>query len=232
MPAGRSAADILREAGIDSTGRGGRRRRAEPDEEVREAPGPEPAPREVDETAPVPTIGRRRRAEPDAEPPPPAPPALDPPTPALPALDPPTPAPPAPPTPARPTPREIPDLGGPAAPRGTEIPDLAVQADSRGERTARASTARTALGWLLFLVELVVAAVLGVLIWYAFSLLWELYPYVAALAAPFVLTGIVIGGRIVRVRSGRRLGLSTLVTLLLVGSLLVVLPAAAVLSGT
>lgn len=94
-----------------------------------------------------------------------------------------------------------------------------------------AVAARAVLGWLLFAVELVVAAILGVLIWYAFSLLWELYPYVAALSAPFVLTGLVIGGRVVRRRSGRRLGLSALITLLLVGSLLVVLPAAAVLSG-
>ncbi|CAN5874298.1 hypothetical protein BH18ACT7_BH18ACT7_04480 [soil metagenome] len=94
-----------------------------------------------------------------------------------------------------------------------------------------AVAARAVLGWLLFAVELVVAAILGVLIWYAFSLLWELYPYVAALSAPFVLTGLVIGGRVVRRRSGRRLGLSSLITLLLVGSLLVVLPAAAVLSG-
>lgn len=97
---------------------------------------------------------------------------------------------------------------------------------------APAVAARAALGWLLFAVELVVAAILGVLIWYAFSLLWELYPYVAALAAPFVLTGLVVGGRVVRRRSGRRLGLSSLIALLLVGSLLVVLPAAAVLSGS
>lgn len=112
------------------------------------------------------------------------------------------------------------------------VPPLAEPAAEPAGEPIPATAARAGLGWLLSAAELVGAAVLGVLIWYAFSLLWELYPYVAALAAPFVLTGLVVGGRLVRRRSGRRLGLSTLIALLLVGTLLAVLPAAAVLSGT
>ncbi|MBA3250797.1 MAG: hypothetical protein H0T66_10950 [Geodermatophilaceae bacterium] len=167
--------------------------------------------------------GRRRRTEAD-------------PSPAEEATAPPPPVPrparrhgtdsedePSEPEPSEPEPSEP----EPLAPEPSEpepVPDGAPPASP-------AVAARAVLGWLLFAVELVVAAILGVLIWYAFSLLWELYPYVAALSAPFVLTGLVIGGRVVRRRSGRRLGLSSLITLLLVGSLLVVLPAAAVLSG-
>lgn len=88
------------------------------------------------------------------------------------------------------------------------------------------------LGWVLFAVEMAGAAVLGVLIWYAFSLLWELYPYVAAAAAPIVLAGVVLVSQgLRRWRLQEPLSSSAIAALLLVAAFLVVLPAAAVLAG-
>jgi hypothetical protein len=87
------------------------------------------------------------------------------------------------------------------------------------------------LSWLVFAVELVVAAVLGVLIWYTFNLLWELYPYAAAAAAPLVLAGVVATGQMLRQwRSQEPLGTAAITALLLVAAILVVLPAAVVLA--
>ncbi|MEJ7705506.1 MAG: hypothetical protein WKF47_18620 [Geodermatophilaceae bacterium] len=131
----RSLADILREAGIDSTGRGGRRRR--PDAEPAPEPGPErePEPGRDPEPEPGPEPGPEREPEPEPEP----------------------------------------------------APESAPE-DRRG------SVLGPLVGWLLFAVELVIAAVVGVLVWYSFRLLWELYPYAAALAAPVALTGLVAGG--------------------------------------
>ncbi|MEJ7705395.1 MAG: hypothetical protein WKF47_17950 [Geodermatophilaceae bacterium] len=86
-------------------------------------------------------------------------------------------------------------------------------------------------GWFVFVIELVVAAVLGVLIWYAFGLLWELYPYAAAVAAAVVLSGLVTAGQVLRRwRSQDPLGPMAVAALLLVAAFLVVLPAAAVLT--
>ena len=170
----RSLADILREAGIDSTGRGGRRRR--PDAEPAPEPEPErePEPGRDPEPGPGPEPGPEREPEPEPEP----------------------------------------------------APESAPE-DRRG------SVLGPLVGWLLFAVELVIAAVVGVLVWYSFRLLWELYPYAAALAAPVALTGLVAGGQLLRRRrSPEPLGLPALAALVLVGTLLVVLPAAAVLAGT
>lgn len=90
---------------------------------------------------------------------------------------------------------------------------------------------RGVLSWLVFAVELVVAAVLGVLIWYTFNLLWELYPYAAAAAAPLVLAGVVATGQMLRRwRSQEPLGTAAITALLLVAAILVVLPAAVVLA--
>ena len=88
-----------------------------------------------------------------------------------------------------------------------------------------------ARGWSLLLVEVVAAAFLGVLLWYGFSVLWELYPYAAAVAAPVVLAGIVGVGQLLRARRGLpALPGSAVFALLLVGAVLAVLPAAAVLA--
>jgi hypothetical protein len=105
--------------------------------------------------------------------------------------------------------------------------DATADVDQGGEVSRRAG----ALGWLAFAVELVVAAVLGVVIWYAFSLLWELYPYAAAVAAPVVLAGVVTAGQSLRRRHAPgTLSPMAITALLLVAAFLVVLPAAAVLS--
>lgn len=195
----RTLADILAEAGIEATGRGGRRRRREPDPSE-----PEPAPAGIDEvgvdivkagnagadTAEVDTAeaeidaAEQARSEPEGE--------------TLVA-------------PGQPLPRSRGRHGQPAR---APVPE--------------GSAAR---GWSLLIVEVVLAAFLGVLLWYGFSVLWELYPYAAAVAAPGVLAGIVGVGQLLRARRGLPpLPGSAVFALLLVGAVLAVLPAAAVLA--
>jgi len=121
----------------------------------------------------------------------------------------------------------------PVGPIETEsTPESQDTAAVGGEREGGRSSWRSGLlGWVALLGELVAAAVLGVLIWYAFSLLWQLYPYVAAIAAPLVLAGVVTAGQLLRRRRSKEsLGSAAIAALLLVAAFLVVLPAAAVLA--
>lgn len=84
-----------------------------------------------------------------------------------------------------------------------------------------------AIGWAILLVEVLAAFGLGVAVWYAFSALWDLLPYVAAFAGPLVVTGLVAVAGALRARTGRNpLGLPTLCILVFAGTVLVVLPAA------
>jgi len=81
--------------------------------------------------------------------------------------------------------------------------------------------------WAILGVELLAALGLGVGVWYAFSALWDLLPYVAAFAGPLVVTGLVAVAGALRARTGRNpLGLPTLCILVFAGMVLVILPAA------
>lgn len=149
-PAARTLADILREAGIDSTGRGGRRRAASA------APDVDP---DVDIPAPAPA---------------------------------------------------------PATPDGAK---------------ATSRPPRRVLGALRLLLELVVAAVLGVVVYYTFGLLWDLYPYLGVAAAALVLAGLAAAGQWLRLRrGGGALPPLVLGAVLVVGAILTLLPAAEVLT--
>jgi len=87
-----------------------------------------------------------------------------------------------------------------------------------------------ALSWAILAVELLAALGLGVAAWYAFSALWDLMPYVAAFIGPLVVTGLVAVAGALRARTGRNpLGLPTLCILVFAGTVLVVLPAAALI---
>jgi hypothetical protein len=90
----------------------------------------------------------------------------------------------------------------------------------------------SALAWLRFIGELVVALAVGIGLYFAFTVLWELMPYVALIAAPVAVTGLVAGVAAWRQRSGQGvLGVRLLAVLLLAGTVLVIAPAAGLLAG-
>jgi hypothetical protein len=90
----------------------------------------------------------------------------------------------------------------------------------------------SALAWVRFIGELVVALAVGIGLYFAFTVLWELMPYVALVAAPVTVTGLVAGVAAWRQRSGQGvLGVRLLAVLLLAGTVLVIAPAAGLLAG-
>ncbi|SDG02408.1 hypothetical protein [Klenkia brasiliensis] len=94
------------------------------------------------------------------------------------------------------------------------------------------SAPQAAVAWARFAGELVVALAVGVGLYYLFTVLWELQPYVAVVAAPLAITGLVGGAAAWRQRQGQgQLGLWVLLVLLFAGTLLCVVPAAGLLSG-
>jgi hypothetical protein len=110
----------------------------------------------------------------------------------------------------------------------------AVAEDAAGGRAdAPAPTAREGvLAWARFAGELVVALAAGVGIYFAFTVLWELLPYAALVAAPLTVTGLVAGVAAWRHRQDQaQLGVRLLAVLLFAGTLLVIAPAAALLAG-
>jgi len=256
----RTLADILREAGIEPAGRGGRRRRAE----ASEGTGPEPdgsqwsspptarhgrtAPTEPGDVGPTGAEGAGHQRHPRSQPERPAIALRDPDTTvgSEPDTD------PTPDPDAEPRTEEFEVVAPPEPPAGFELrtsPAVATSAPPRGrgrhgadsgdrgrieqagEDGPEPSRHGAAVGWLILATELLAAAVLGVVIWYAFSLLWELYPYIAAVAAPVVLAGLVLAGQLLRrARSQEPMGPSVIAVLLLVAAFLVVFPAASVLA--
>ncbi len=92
---------------------------------------------------------------------------------------------------------------------------------------------QSALAWARFAGELVLALAVGVGVYYLFTVLWELVPYVAVVLAPVVVTGLVAGVAFWRRRHGQaQLDTRVLLVLLFAGTLLVVVPAAGLLAGS
>jgi hypothetical protein len=90
----------------------------------------------------------------------------------------------------------------------------------------------SALAWARFAGELVVALAVGIGLYFAFTVLWELMPYVALVAAPAAVTALVAGVAAWRQRRGQgALGVRLLAVLLLAGTVLVIAPAAGLLAG-
>ncbi|WP_448615443.1 hypothetical protein [Modestobacter sp. URMC 112] len=91
---------------------------------------------------------------------------------------------------------------------------------------------QSALAWLRFALELLLAVGIGVGTYFAFTVLWELMPYVALIAAPLVLTALVAGVAAWRHRHEQaQLGVPLLAVLVFAGALLVIAPAAGLLAG-
>jgi hypothetical protein len=90
----------------------------------------------------------------------------------------------------------------------------------------------SALAWLRFAGELVIALAVGVGVYFAATVLWEMVPYVAVLLAPVAVTGLVAGVGVWRQRMGREaVGARLLAVLDFAGTLLTIAPAAALLAG-
>jgi len=110
------------------------------------------------------------------------------------------------------------------------IPALAV--DDVAELTDEdAGPRESALAWLRFAGELVIAAAAGVGIYFAFTVLWQTLPYAAVVLAPLAVTGLVAGVTMWRQRLGHaQLGARLLAVLVFAGTLLTVLPAAGLIT--
>ncbi len=121
--------------------------------------------------------------------------------------------------------------GSPDVPSTGPIPKvvLAAQEDDDEPLTA----AQNAVAWARFVGELVLALAVGVGVYYLFTVLWELLPYAAVVAAPLAIAGMVGGVSFWRGRHGQGpMETRLLVLLLFAGTLLVVVPAAGLLAGT
>jgi hypothetical protein len=94
-----------------------------------------------------------------------------------------------------------------------------------------ATPQESALAWLRFGGELVIALVAGVGVYFAATVLWEMIPHVAALLAPLAVTGLVGGVGMWRHKQGREpVGPRLLAVLVFAGTLLTIFPAAELLS--
>lgn len=111
------------------------------------------------------------------------------------------------------------------------IPKIVLPAEE--EPAEPLTPAQSAVAWARFVGELVLALAVGVGVYYLFTVLWEVLPYLAVVLAPLVLTGLVGGVAFWRRRHGQpQLETRILLVLLSAGTLLVVVPAAGLLSGT
>ncbi|MCZ2823535.1 MULTISPECIES: hypothetical protein [unclassified Modestobacter] len=132
-----------------------------------------------------------------------------------------------------------------AARRGTDHPvtgPIPVVSPAQAE-AARGAAAKadeepltgreSVLAWARFAGEMVVALAAGIGVYFAFTVLWELLPYVALVAAPVTVTGLVAGVAAYRQRRGQgALPVRLLAVLLLAGTVLVIAPAAGLLASS
>jgi hypothetical protein len=128
--------------------------------------------------------------------------------------------------------------GAPAAddrpdePRTGPIPITAAQVAAARAAAEPQTGPQSALAWARFAGEIAVAVAVGVGIYFAFTVLWELLPYVALIAAPLTVTGLVAGVSVWRHRQGQAaLGVRLLAVLLFAGTVLVIAPAAGLLAA-
>ena len=255
---GRSLAEILREAGIESAARTARRRRPDEDDTgIRQ--------RRADDAAAAEraAYGRRRsdlqasRSAPShSSRPGPLSPTAGPSTAAIPGLRPDRKpgVPQVQPQPSSP----VPPLHRAAAAAGAQR--SATRAGSRPEARGATRTASRdehsstgpipvvrpdevrgdldatpqggALAWLRFAGELVIALAAGVGIYFAATVLWEMVPQLAVFLAPLAVTGLVAGVNLWRQRQGSEpVGARLLAVLVFAGTLLTIAPAAALLGA-
>jgi hypothetical protein len=112
------------------------------------------------------------------------------------------------------------------------VQSAAQSAQSPAEDDEPLTGRESALAWVRFVGELVVALAVGIGLYFAFTVLWELMPYAALVAAPLTVTALVAGVAAWRQKRGQGvLGVRLLAVLLLAGTVLVIAPAAGLLAG-
>jgi hypothetical protein len=90
----------------------------------------------------------------------------------------------------------------------------------------------SALAWLRFAGELLIAVAAGVAVYFTARVLWEMAPYGAMLLAPLAVTGLTSGVGMWRQRQGKEpAGPLLLAALVFAGTLLTIAPAAELLAG-
>jgi hypothetical protein len=95
-----------------------------------------------------------------------------------------------------------------------------------------ATPQESALAWLRFAGELIIALAAGVGVYFAATLLWENLPHVAVFLAPLAVSALVAGVGVWRQKQGREpMGLRLLAILVFAGTLLTIVPAAGLLTG-
>ena len=96
----------------------------------------------------------------------------------------------------------------------------------------QAGPGESALAWLRFAGELVIALAAGIGVYFLATVLWEQVPQLAVFLAPLAVAGLVAGVSVWRQRLGREpVGARLLAVLVFAGALLTVAPAAGLLSG-
>jgi hypothetical protein len=107
-----------------------------------------------------------------------------------------------------------------------------VRADDEALAEEETTPRESAMAWLRFAGELVIALAAGVGVYFLATVLWEQLPQLAVLLAPLAVTGLVAGVSMWRQRMGREpVGLRLLAVLVFAGALLTVAPAAGLLAG-
>ena len=85
--------------------------------------------------------------------------------------------------------------------------------------------------WMIFILQTVVGAAVGLSLWLGFYQLWSKWPFYAAPAVGVVMAGMVLIARTVRRRYGYELDVMTALLTVGVGVILTVLPAAFTVQG-
>jgi hypothetical protein len=116
------------------------------------------------------------------------------------------------------------------APSTGPIPVVTDDSDQADD--LEATPKESALAWLRFGGELVIALAAGVGIYFLFTVIWEMLPYLAVLVAPLAVTGLVAGVGAYRHKMSRGpVGPKLLAVLVFAGTLLTVAPAAGLLAA-
>jgi hypothetical protein len=123
------------------------------------------------------------------------------------------------------------------APRAAEQhpmtgPIPVVRGDDIADTDLDNSPQESALAWLRFAGELVIALAVGIGLYFAATVLWENIPYLAVVLVPVAVTGLVTGVGAWRARMGREpVTPRLLAVLVLAGTLLTIVPAASVIAN-
>ena len=130
--------------------------------------------------------------------------------------------------------RRAPAPGGrPAEPHPTPVPSPSSgPSELDGADDLDSTPHESALAWLRFAGELIIALAAGVGVYFAATLLWENVPHVAVLLAPLAVTGLVTGvGCGGSGRAASRWARGCWPILVFAGTLLTIAPAAGLLAG-